>query len=206
MFKPHIGGVADLLPTDCEVVSSLVGYSPFVSTTLTVVLRLAQGVWLPTFSEVDRPTRFIFLFLVPVHGTGVKDLRDEYSPREIGRAFATLMADQDFHEIAYKAECREDLVSGLRDFLDNSIVLPPGEWDRATLLPVVKYQRERIAAKRAASKRTMSMRSRLDTEPSLQSGQLASSVGARLTDMEGRCFEVLNAFPRQAFLYFESKS
>lgn len=34
-----------------------------------------------------------------------------------------------FHEIAYKAKDREDLLAGIDEFLDEVIVLPPGEWD-----------------------------------------------------------------------------
>lgn len=36
---------------------------------------------------------------------------------------------QHFHEIAYKANDRKDLLKGIHEFLDESIVLPPGEWD-----------------------------------------------------------------------------
>jgi sodium bicarbonate transporter 10 len=34
-----------------------------------------------------------------------------------------------FHEVAYRARNREDLVAGLDEFLDSVTVLPPGEWD-----------------------------------------------------------------------------
>jgi len=36
-----------------------------------------------------------------------------------------------FHEIAYKAKDRQDLLAGIDEFLDEVIVLPPGEWDPA---------------------------------------------------------------------------
>lgn len=36
---------------------------------------------------------------------------------------------QVFHDIAYKAKDRQDLIAGIDEFLDEVIVLPPGEWD-----------------------------------------------------------------------------
>uniref|UniRef100_A0A8B9NRA3 Anion exchange protein n=1 Tax=Accipiter nisus TaxID=211598 RepID=A0A8B9NRA3_9AVES len=53
------------------------------------------------------------------------------SYHEIGRAIATLMSDEVFHDIAYKAKDRQDLIAGIDEFLDEVIVLPPGEWDPA---------------------------------------------------------------------------
>lgn len=38
---------------------------------------------------------------------------------------------QVFHDIAYKARDRQDLIAGIDEFLDEVIVLPPGEWDPA---------------------------------------------------------------------------
>ena len=38
-------------------------------------------------------------------------------------------AAQVFHEIAYKARNRGDLLAGIDEFLDQVTVLPPGEWD-----------------------------------------------------------------------------
>ncbi|PIO62677.1 band 3 cytoplasmic domain protein, partial [Teladorsagia circumcincta] len=73
--------------------------------------------------EVPVPTRFIFLMLGPTgHGSQYK---------EIGRAIATLMADEIFHDVAYKARNKEDLLDGVDEFLDQVTVLPPGEWDPA---------------------------------------------------------------------------
>lgn len=48
---------------------------------------------------------------------------------EIGRAVATIMSDEVFHDVAYKAKKREHLLAGIDEFLDAVTVLPPGEWD-----------------------------------------------------------------------------
>nr|XP_033497172.1 sodium bicarbonate cotransporter 3-like [Epinephelus lanceolatus] len=39
------------------------------------------------------------------------------------------MTDEIFHDVAYKAKDRTDLLSGIDEFLDQVTVLPPGEWD-----------------------------------------------------------------------------
>ncbi|ELV10842.1 Electroneutral sodium bicarbonate exchanger 1 [Tupaia chinensis] len=48
---------------------------------------------------------------------------------EIGRSMATIMTDEIFHDVAYKAKERDDLLAGIDEFLDQVTVLPPGEWD-----------------------------------------------------------------------------
>uniref|UniRef100_A0A1I7ZR42 Band_3_cyto domain-containing protein n=1 Tax=Steinernema glaseri TaxID=37863 RepID=A0A1I7ZR42_9BILA len=47
--------------------------------------------------------------------------------REIGRAIATLMSDEIFHDVAYKARNRTDLLDGVDEFLDQVTVLPLGK-------------------------------------------------------------------------------
>lgn len=44
---------------------------------------------------------------------------------------------QCFHEIAYSAVCKEDFTEGMDEFLDDSLVLPPGDWDEDLLLPAM---------------------------------------------------------------------
>lgn len=36
---------------------------------------------------------------------------------------------QVFREVAYKAKTRQDILTGIDEFLDQVTVLPPGEWD-----------------------------------------------------------------------------
>uniref|UniRef100_G3ULP7 Anion exchange protein n=1 Tax=Loxodonta africana TaxID=9785 RepID=G3ULP7_LOXAF len=67
------------------------------------------------------PTRFLFILLGPSGRAK--------SYNEIGRAIATLMVDDLFSDVAYKARNRDDLIAGIDEFLDEVIVLPPGEWD-----------------------------------------------------------------------------
>lgn len=51
---------------------------------------------------------------------------------EIGRAVATIMSDEVFHDVAYKAKKREHLLAGIDEFLDAVTVLPPGKSKQST--------------------------------------------------------------------------
>jgi hypothetical protein len=55
---------------------------------------------------------------------------------------------QHFHDIAYKAISRDELLHAINEFLDESIVLPPGDWDQKTLLPIMDMARKKARAMR----------------------------------------------------------
>ncbi|KAM9820505.1 electrogenic sodium bicarbonate cotransporter 1-like [Neosynchiropus ocellatus] len=109
------------LPRDAEASNVLVGEVDFLENPFVAFVRLQQAVMLGALTEVPVPTRFLFVLLGP------KGKAKSY--HEIGRAIATLMSDEVFHDIAYKAKDRQDLLAGIEEFLDEVIVLPPGEWD-----------------------------------------------------------------------------
>ncbi|XP_041855804.1 solute carrier family 4 member 4a isoform X2 [Melanotaenia boesemani] len=109
------------LPRDAEASNVLVGEVDFLDAPFVAFVRLQKAVMLGALTEVPVPTRFLFILLGP------KGKAKSY--HEIGRAIATLMSDEVFHDIAYKAKDRQDLLAGIDEFLDEVIVLPPGEWD-----------------------------------------------------------------------------
>ncbi|XP_051537069.1 electrogenic sodium bicarbonate cotransporter 1-like isoform X2 [Myxocyprinus asiaticus] len=109
------------IPRDAEASNVLVGEVDFLDVPFVAFIRLQQAVMLGGLTEVPVPTRFLFILLGP------KGKAKSY--HEIGRAIATLMSDEVFHDIAYKAKDRGDLLAGIDEFLDEVIVLPPGEWD-----------------------------------------------------------------------------
>lgn len=43
--------------------------------------------------------------------------------------FILVLCSKVFHDVAYKAKDRNDLIAGIDEFLDQVTVLPPGEWD-----------------------------------------------------------------------------
>ncbi|KAE8630956.1 hypothetical protein XENTR_v10001027 [Xenopus tropicalis] len=111
------------IPRDAEASNVLVGEVDFLETPFIAFVRLQQAVMFGALTEVPVPTRFLFILLGP------KGKAKSY--HEIGRSIATLMSDEVFHDIAYKAKDRQDLIAGIDEFLDEVIVLPPGEWDPA---------------------------------------------------------------------------
>ncbi|XP_072515701.1 electrogenic sodium bicarbonate cotransporter 4 isoform X4 [Salminus brasiliensis] len=109
------------IPRDAEASNVLIGEVDFLDKPFVAFVRLAQATTLGGLTEVPVPTRFLFVLLGP------QGKAKSYN--EIGRAMATLMVDDLFSDVAYKARDREDLIAGIDEFLDEVIVLPPGEWD-----------------------------------------------------------------------------
>ena len=64
---------------------------------------------------------------------------------------------QAFHDVAYRADSREDLLSAINDFLNDTVVLPPGEWDRNVLLPILIEQSRTMARRRKMAKAGMNL-------------------------------------------------
>ncbi|GAB1298597.1 Anion exchange protein [Apodemus speciosus] len=91
------------IPSGAEASNVLVGEVDFLERPIIAFVRLAPAVLLSGLTEVPVPTRFL--------------------------SIATLMTDEIFHDVAYKAKDRNDLLSGIDEFLDQVTVLPPGEWD-----------------------------------------------------------------------------
>ncbi|XP_048508731.1 electroneutral sodium bicarbonate exchanger 1 isoform X4 [Athalia rosae] len=109
------------IPPGAEASNILVGEVDFLDKTLSAFIRLSQAGIMGDLTEVPVPTRFIFVLLGPTGGSS--------GFHEIGRAMATLMSDEVFHDVAYKAKNRNHLLAGVDEFLDAVTVLPPGEWD-----------------------------------------------------------------------------
>lgn len=109
------------IPAGAEATNVLVGEVDSLTHEVMAFVRLQKAVMLPDLTEVAVPTRFIFALLGPPG--------NQQKYHEIGRSIGTLMSDEIFHDVAYKARDRNDLLSGIDEFLDCVTVLPPGEWD-----------------------------------------------------------------------------
>ncbi|XP_038234333.1 electroneutral sodium bicarbonate exchanger 1 isoform X4 [Dermochelys coriacea] len=119
------------IPTGAEASNVLVGELDFLLRPMVAFVRLTPAVLLSGMTEVPIPTRFLFFLLGP------EGKAHQY--HEIGRSMATLMTDEIFHDVAYKAKDRADLVAGIDEFLDQVTVLPPGEWDPSIRIEPPKY-------------------------------------------------------------------
>ncbi|XP_062389985.1 sodium-driven chloride bicarbonate exchanger [Sardina pilchardus] len=109
------------IPPGAEAANILVGELDFLDKPVVAFVRLSPAVMLNGIAEVPITSRFLFILLGPV-GKG-----QQY--HEIGRSIGVLMTDEVFHDVAYKAKDRKDIVDGIDEFLDQVTVLPPGEWD-----------------------------------------------------------------------------
>ncbi|XP_053958805.1 electroneutral sodium bicarbonate exchanger 1 isoform X1 [Anastrepha ludens] len=109
------------IPSGAEASNILIGEVDFLEKTLVGFVRLNKSSFLGDLTEVPVPTRFIF---VALGGPGSQN-----NLQEIGRAIGTLMSDEIFHEVAYRAKKTDHLIVGIDEFLDSVTILPPGEWD-----------------------------------------------------------------------------
>uniref|UniRef100_A0A674PJ90 Anion exchange protein n=1 Tax=Takifugu rubripes TaxID=31033 RepID=A0A674PJ90_TAKRU len=103
-------------------------------------VRLNEAVLLESVLEIPVPVRFLFVLLGPS--------QSNVDYHEIGRSFSTLMSDKSFHEVAYFADDRQDLLNGINEFLDYSIVIPPSEVEGKDLLKTVADFQKQMLRKR----------------------------------------------------------
>uniref|UniRef100_A0A671P7W6 Anion exchange protein n=1 Tax=Sinocyclocheilus anshuiensis TaxID=1608454 RepID=A0A671P7W6_9TELE len=127
--------VIELQEIKCIAVFS--GSVDFLEQPTMAFVRLQEAVELDSVLEVPVPVRFLFVLLGP------PSTSMDY--HQIGRSISTLMSDKQFHEAAYLADDRQDLLNAINGFLDCSIVLPPSELGGEDLLrSVAHFQREML--------------------------------------------------------------
>uniref|UniRef100_A0A4W5NWZ2 Anion exchange protein n=1 Tax=Hucho hucho TaxID=62062 RepID=A0A4W5NWZ2_9TELE len=125
------------IPENAEATVVLVGSVDFLEQPTMAFVRLQEAEELDSVLEVPVPVRFIFVLLGP------PSTNMDY--HQIGRSISTLMSDKHFHESAYLADDRQDLLNAINGFLDCSIVLPPSEMGGEELLrSVARFQKEML--------------------------------------------------------------
>ncbi|CAB1453171.1 unnamed protein product [Pleuronectes platessa] len=116
----HEAKLMEKIPERAEATVVLVGSVSFLDQPSMVFVRLQEAVLLESVLEVPVPVRFLFLLLGPP-------------------------VTNHFHEAAYQADDRQDLLTAINHFLDCSVVLPPSEVDGDELLhSVARFQREML--------------------------------------------------------------
>ncbi|CAF0881089.1 unnamed protein product [Adineta steineri] len=141
---PYRSDVMRRMPDNAECAEVLIAGIRHLTRPVMAFVRLSEGQMMVNMTEVPLPVRFIFLLIGPV--------LEEYF--EIGRSLSTLFSTPEFREIAYQAMDRRDLLSGINDFLSDSIVLPPGDFDKELLLPIVETAKiKNNNAKRRSTRR-----------------------------------------------------
>uniref|UniRef100_A0A8C3C8J3 Anion exchange protein n=1 Tax=Cairina moschata TaxID=8855 RepID=A0A8C3C8J3_CAIMO len=99
------------IPTGAEAANVLVGELDFLHQPIMAFARLTPAVLLSGMTEVPIPTR-----------------SEPGATPQAHFPHPSLLTCV-FHDVAYKAKNRADLVAGIDEFLDQVTVLPPGEWD-----------------------------------------------------------------------------
>nr|XP_046265499.1 anion exchange protein 2a isoform X2 [Scatophagus argus] len=133
----HEVKLMEKIPDRAEATVVLVGSVGFLDQPSMAFVRLQEAVLLESVLEVPVPVRFLFLLLGP------PTANIDY--HQIGRSISTLMSDKHFHEAAYQADDRQDLLTAINCFLDCSVVLPPLEvGDDELLHSVARFQREML--------------------------------------------------------------
>ncbi|XP_056190108.1 anion exchange protein 2 isoform X1 [Falco biarmicus] len=136
------------IPDNAEATVVLVGCVEFLDQPTMAFVRLQEAVELDSVLEVPVPVRFLFVLLGP------SSTHMDY--HEIGRSISTLMSDKQFHEAAYLADDRHDLLNAINEFLDCSVVLPPSEVQGEELLrSVAHFQREMLKKREEHERRLL---------------------------------------------------
>ena len=175
------------IPAGAEASNILVGEVDFLDKTLSAFIRLSQAGIMGDLTEVPVPTRFIFVLLGPTGGIS--------GFHEIGRAMATLMSDEVFHDVAYKAKNRNHLLAGIDEFLDAVTVLPPGEWD-----PAIRIEPPAAIPSQDVRKRPKEEKPKEEYDEEADEQKLREESGLSRT---GRLFGgLVNDVKRKAPFYF----
>uniref|UniRef100_A0A665V9K4 Anion exchange protein n=1 Tax=Echeneis naucrates TaxID=173247 RepID=A0A665V9K4_ECHNA len=166
-----VSSLMEKIPERAEATVVLVGSVGFLDQPSMAFVRLQEAVLLESVLEVPVPVRFLFLLLGPP--------TTSIDYHQIGRSISTLMSDQHFHEAAYQADDRQDLLSAINRFLDCSVVLPPSEVGGDELLHSVAHFQREMLRKREEEQ----IPSKLGDEPLRRSGRL---FGGLIKDMTRR--------------------
>ncbi|XP_075685305.1 anion exchange protein 3 isoform X2 [Rhinoderma darwinii] len=134
------------IPENAEATVVLVGCAEFLANPAMAFVRLSEAVLLESVLEVPIPVRFLFVLLGPS--------QSHMDYHEIGRSISTLMSDKVFHEAAYMAAERQDLLNAINEFLDCSMVLPPCEMQGKDLLrSIATFQKELLRKRKEREQR-----------------------------------------------------
>merc|ERR1719356_77354 len=164
--KKPLEGMFSCMETGSESAMVLTGALAELTEPIVFFVRLAHHIPVPQASQ-QPDAKFIFVIFTPT-----SDLR--LDAEEIGRSMATLLANKKFQKTVYAMDDKAEIFTAINEFLEDSMVLPPGDWDRASLLPVGKMiemrkkQRERMATIPENVEATMKELKRQETEKGIE--------------------------------------
>ncbi|VDM23510.1 unnamed protein product [Toxocara canis] len=126
IFSYGGGSLPHKLAKRIESAQVFAGVVPQLDRPCFIMVRLLNAEYMPEIVEGVALVRFVFVIL----GPAIFDV----SYYEIGRSICTLIANKSFNGIAYETNDRTRLIEGIDQFLNDSVVIPPGEIDSKRLL------------------------------------------------------------------------
>jgi len=164
MLKARKKDILSYVEKGTEGAVVLVGSDPDIGQPIVAFVRLAQAIVMPNTIEAELPVRFIFILLTPSGNLNM-------DPHEIGRSFSTLMSNPKFAVVAYNVEEKQELLHAINTFLDDSVVLPPGDWDRKHILPISEIMEMKQRRKERQNIKDKTVMSTADVLPSEADGK-----------------------------------
>ena len=135
----HKYPILNRIPDDSQGALVCVG-AVDIEKPLVAFVRLAEAKRMKNALEVPIPLRFVFVILTP-------QLNPDIDCHEVGRAMSTLLSNAMFHEVCYYGEEKDQMINAINDFLDESVVLPPGDYNSKNLLNMQEIRDLRMKKK-----------------------------------------------------------
>jgi len=111
----------------------LVATIEYVRKPVVVFVRLKHPVHIGNLNEIEVPLQFLVLV--------VGSTKCHINYIDVGKAIGTLMSDEGFGKLASTCQTKNDIISGVEEFLIKSTVLPHGQWDQNMLVQSITQWR-----------------------------------------------------------------
>lgn len=133
------------LASDAEAFVCMIGVVDFLDRPIMAFVRLTNSQYIDEMVQVQLKVRFIFVLLGPKN--------DNIDYVEIGRCIGTLMTNKEFHDCAYRANDRRELIENITSFANRSLclVLPVGVFDDDLLKPIIEWMQNKMKKKTSKS-------------------------------------------------------
>ncbi|XP_033100503.1 sodium bicarbonate cotransporter 3-like [Anneissia japonica] len=193
-------GIMRKIPEDSEAAMVMIGAddTETLDESVMALVRLTKPTVYQGFTEVPIPLRFLFICFCKS--------REREAYFEIGRSLSTLLSDPYFRKSAYRATSCNGILKGIDRFLDRTMVLPPGEWDRELLEPILRHrEKTQHAQNKARSERFSSARlSESDIKSILEKQRQKEDAGSNFLKRTGKVFGGLVNEVKQRYPLFIS--